>query len=100
MNRSSTGALRAADGGPAVTIGGPLPLPTTAAQSGAWNVGISGTPTVGISGTPSVNAAQNGAWNVGIAGTPNVNVNNHVAVRNIDEKGRIPYMEGGFRTCP
>jgi hypothetical protein len=75
MNRNSTtGALHAADGGPTVTIGGPLPLPTT--------------------------AVQNGAWNVGLTGTPTVNVGNHVAVRNIDEKGRNPYMQGGFVNCP
>jgi hypothetical protein len=74
MNRSSNiGALRAADGGPSVTIGGPLPLPTT--------------------------AAQNGVWNVGVTGTPSVSVSNHVAVRNIDEKGRNPYMQGAFQTC-
>src|SRR5690348_4602688 len=42
---SKVGTLRA-DGGPIVTIGAPLPLPTTAAQSGAWNVGITGSPTV------------------------------------------------------
>lgn len=44
--------------GPSVTIDGPLPLPVTgtvaATQTGAWNVGINGTPTVSISGTPTV----------------------------------------------
>jgi hypothetical protein len=48
-----------------------------AAQSGAWTVGISGTPfvsqsgtwNVGVTGTPSV--AQSGAWNVGILSTAN-----------------------------
>jgi hypothetical protein len=92
MNQhSSTGTLRAADGGPTVTVGGPLPLPTTAAQSGAWNVGITG--------TPNVAATQSGVWNVGISGTPNVSVNNHVAVRNVDEKGRVPYMQTAFQNC-
>ena len=49
-----------AAGGPSVTIEGPLPLPVTgtmaATQTGAWNVGISGTPTlsISISGTPMV----------------------------------------------
>jgi hypothetical protein len=88
---SNTGTLHAANNGPTVTLGGPLPLPTTAAQSGAWNVGIAG--------TPNVAAAQNGRWNVGITGTPNVNVTNDVAVRNVDEKGRVPYMQGAFQTC-
>jgi len=47
IDRSSKdGTLRAADSGPAVTIGGPLPVPTTAAQNGTWNVGITGSPTV------------------------------------------------------
>jgi len=92
MNQHSTnGTLRAADGGPTVTIGGPLPLPTTAAQSGAWNVGITG--------TPGVTAAQGGTWNVGITGTPNVNVANHVTVKNVDEKGRNPYMQTTFQNC-
>jgi hypothetical protein len=50
----STGALRAADGGPTVTIGGPLPLPTMAAQGGVWNVGITGTPNVAVANSPTV----------------------------------------------
>jgi hypothetical protein len=50
----STGALRAADGGPTVTIGGPLPVPTMAAQSGVWNVGITGTPNVAVANSPTV----------------------------------------------
>jgi hypothetical protein len=46
MDRDSkTGTLRAADHTQAVTIS-PLPLPTTAAQDGVWNVGITGSPTV------------------------------------------------------
>ena len=90
MNQSAN-TLKGADGGPTVTIGGPLPLPTTAAQSGAWNVGITG--------SPSVTAAQGGTWNVGITGTPNVSVTNHVAVRNVDEKGRVPFMQGAFQNC-
>ena len=43
---SSAGTLRADNSGPIVTIGAPLPLPTTAAQNGVWNVGITGSPTV------------------------------------------------------
>jgi hypothetical protein len=50
----STGALRAADAGPTVTIGGPLPVPTMAAQSGVWNVGITGTPNVAVANSPTV----------------------------------------------
>jgi hypothetical protein len=90
MNQhSNIGSLHAADGGPTVTVGGPLPLPTTAAQNGVWNVGITGTPSVSISGTP----------NVAVTGTPNVSVTNHVAIRNVDEKGRIPYMQTTFQSC-
>jgi len=73
VSNHQAGALRAADGGPTVTIGGPLPLPTT--------------------------AAQNGVWNVGITGTPKVTVGNTVTVRNIDEKGRTPYQQSGARPC-
>jgi len=39
-----------------------------ATQSGAWNVGVSGT--ANVQGT--VTATQGGTWNVGIAGTPTV----------------------------
>ena len=66
-----------------VTIGGPLPLPTTAAQNGAWNVGINGTANVNVANTLGVNI--NNTPNVSIAGTPNV--------RNADEPGR-----GAFQT--
>jgi hypothetical protein len=67
-------------GGMAVNIVNPLPVPVTGAttvsgavaatQSGAWNVGITGTPNVKV--TNPVTA-------VGITGTPNVNVANTVA---------------------
>jgi hypothetical protein len=60
-----------------------LPLPTTAAQNGAWNVGINGTPNVNVANTPGVNI--NNTPNVSIAGTP--------TVRNSDEPGR-----GAFQT--
>ncbi len=42
-----------------------------AEQSGAWSVGIAGTPAVSISGTADVNATQAGTWNVGIVDTAN-----------------------------
>jgi hypothetical protein len=61
-----------------VTNGPANPVPVNgnvaATQSGAWNVGITGTPTVGIAGTPTVNvgnfpqAAQPPLWQ----GTPYV----------------------------
>lgn len=89
LTNSNIGALHAADSGPIVTVGSPLPLPTTAAQNGAWNVGITGTPNVNVANTPNVN----------ITGRPDVNVTNTVAVRNVDEKGRIPYMQGEFQNC-
>jgi len=73
MNHGFQVSARAADGGPTVTVGGPLPLP--------------------------VSAAQNGAWNVGITGTPRVTVGNTVVVKNVDEKGRIPYQEGRAIPC-
>jgi hypothetical protein len=74
-----------------VTIGGPLPLPTTAAQNGAWNVGINGTANVNVANTPGVNI--NNTPNVSIAGTPNVSIAGTPTVRNADEPGR-----GAFQT--
>jgi hypothetical protein len=98
MNSCATTAeLHAAPTTSPVTIGGPLPLPTTAAQNGAWNVGISGTPSVNVANTPGVNI--NNTPSVNIAGTPNVNVSSTVAIRNVDEKGRIPYMQTVFQNC-
>lgn len=98
MNSGSISpALHAAPTPPTVTIGSPLPLPTTAAQNGAWNVGISGTPNVNVANTPAVNI--NNTPNVNIAGTPSVNVPNTIAVRNVDEKGRIPYIQGQAQAC-
>src|SRR5215472_10941301 len=88
---STTPALNAANTPPVVTIGGPLPLPTTAAQNGAWNVGINGTPNVNVANTPGVNI--NNTPNVSIAGTPNVSIAGTPTVRNADEPGR-----GAFQT--
>jgi hypothetical protein len=91
MNSGSTTALHASPTAPVVTIGGPLPLPTTAAQNGAWNVGISGTPNVNVANTPGVNI--NNTPNVSIAGTPSVSIAGTPTVRNADEPGR-----GAFQT--
>ncbi len=52
MASRHTAAL--ADGGPTITVGGPLPLPVSAEQHGAWNVALSGTPSVNIANSPSV----------------------------------------------
>lgn len=88
---STTPALHAVDMGPTVTIANPLPLPTTAAQNGAWNVGINGTPNVNVANTPGVNV--NNIPNVNINNTPNVNIAGTPTVRNADEPGR-----GAFQT--
>jgi hypothetical protein len=46
------------------------PLDVNAAQSGPWNVGISGTPNVNVANTPlGVNAAQSGTWDVAVSNT-------------------------------
>jgi len=86
---------QAGPGSAPVSITSPLPLPITGTATVSGTVGAtqSGTWNVGISGTPNVTAAQGGTWNVGITGTPSVNVTDTVAVRNVDEKGRIPYMQ-------
>ena len=46
-------ALKANNAAPSVTIGAPIPLPTTSTQSGQWNVGIMGTPTVTVGNSDS-----------------------------------------------
>ena len=101
-----------ATGSAPVTIVGPLPLPTTGTATVSGTVGAtqSGTWNVGISGTPNVTAAQGGTWNVNVANSPafslagtptvNANVTDTVAVRNVDEKGRIPYMQRVALNCP
>ena len=86
----SQNVAKAGPGATQVSIMSPLPLPITgtatvsgtvgATQSGAWNVGISGTPTVNvgampavsINGTPTVNVGSIPA--VSLAGTPTVNI--------------------------
>lgn len=88
---STTPALHAAPTTPPVTIAGPFPLPTTAAQNGAWNVGISGTPNVNVTNTPGVN----------INNTPNVNITGTPTVRNADEPAREAFqatVQVGFGT--
>src|SRR5215469_7202019 len=73
----SHNVAKAGPGSAPVSIVSPLPLPITGSAT--------------VSGT--VGATQSGTWNVGITGTPSVNVTDIVAVRNVDEKGRIPYMQ-------
>lgn len=80
--RAVVGLARAESGG-AVLVGSANPLPVSAVQSGAWNMGgtvnVAGTVPVTVSGTAlvqlatagtvaitgTVNAAQSGPWNVG-----------------------------------
>jgi hypothetical protein len=96
MNSLRPSVLQAA-GGPTVTIDqSQLPLPiqgsttvsgtVSATQSGAWNVGITGTPNVNVVNTASVQ----------LAGTPTVNVTNQanapVFFVNVNDPGRIPYQ--------
>jgi hypothetical protein len=79
-------AASANQGSQSVVVANSTSQPIPAAQSGDWNVGISGTPTVNAQqagapwsvdiGSPTVTAAQGGSWNVGITGTPTVNVVN------------------------
>ena len=80
---------------------GILGTPTvSAAQSGNWNVGITGTVPVsgdvGILGTPTVGAAQNGQWNVGIT---NNSVSNPLHVQEGAEN-TIPYQGDGLIRIP
>jgi hypothetical protein len=74
-------------GGPKVTIESPIPLPVTGSTT--------------VSGT--VAATQSGAWNVGINGTPNVHVTNPatapVLALNVNDPGRIPYQSNRVGFC-
>jgi hypothetical protein len=63
-HRSNSAALHAADGGPTVTIGSPLPVPVTG------SVSIAGASSVNVN-----NTAQNPVP-VAVAGTPGVNISN------------------------
>jgi hypothetical protein len=74
-------------GGLAVNIVNPLPVPVTGSTT--------------VSGT--VAATQSGAWNVGITGTPNVNVTNPatapVLFLNVNDPGRVPYQSSKSANC-
>jgi hypothetical protein len=79
----------AASGAPVTVVN--TPLPVSAEQSGAWNVGITGTPSVQVSNTPTVNLAadtlvkiQNQTANDGNA-VP-------IMVRDSDSPGRHPFQ--------
>src|SRR5215472_18687595 len=82
-------AARAASG-PAVSIGSPIPLPVSGAvsalQSGAWNVGITGTPGVNVTGLPAVTLAS-GASVIAV-NTPS----NPLPILDIDSAIRHPYQ--------
>src|SRR5215469_12132909 len=85
-SRQST--LRGAAPGPTVTIDpSQLPLPVQG------SLGVSG----------AVAATQSGAWNVGITGTPNVKVTNPatapVLFVNVNDPGRIPYQSVAANSC-
>ena len=57
-------------GGPTVTIGGPMPLPVAATQSGAWSVGINNTPNVAVANDAA----------------------HPVKTSSVDDPGRTPYQ--------
>jgi hypothetical protein len=89
---SNPTASAAPPGGPpssSVTLVSPIPLPVSgsvsAAQSGAWNVGLVGTPSVSLAGTPTVNVQNAAAM--------------PVFFRNVDDPGRIPYQSINFINC-
>jgi hypothetical protein len=93
--------LAAAGSAPVIVTNTPLPVQGTvgAAQSGPWNVGISGTPTVNVSSLPAVQfsgtvaTTQSGAWNVGI----NNAATNPVPVRDMDNAARrVPFQTHVF----
>lgn len=91
-NVGVSGAVQVEDNGKSLTVDGAV----DAKQSGAWNVGITGTPTVNVGNTITISdgsgpltvdgtvaatqsgswttaSTQSGTWNVGITGTPSVN---------------------------
>jgi len=89
----STHPAGAAGSAPVTVTNTPLPVQGTvgAAQSGAWNVGISGTPSVNVSSLPAVqfNGAQPVAFSNAEA--------NPVFTRDADNPGRHSYV--GRFTC-
>lgn len=81
-NVGVSGVVQVADNGGSLTVDGTV----GATQSGAWNVGLTGTPAVTVSGPVTVTdgngpltvdgtvaATQSGSWTTAISGTPNVN---------------------------
>jgi hypothetical protein len=87
LMNSHPSTLQAASG-PTVTIDqAQLPLPVQGSVS--------------VGGT--VAATQSGAWNVGITGTPNVKVTNPAAAPvlsvNVNDPGRTPYQSFKFAAC-
>jgi hypothetical protein len=83
-------SARADNGGPIVTIGGPLPVPVSGAvsalQTGAWTVGIAGTPNVNVTGLPAVNLAAGASVNVANTSA------NPVPILDIDSAVRHAYQ--------
>jgi hypothetical protein len=71
-------------------------------------VAVQGTANVSVANTPTVNAKQSGAWTVGISGTPTVEIDNAagsaIAVRDVDRPTAQPFqyeavvtVEDGFQ---
>jgi hypothetical protein len=75
-----TSQLSASGSAPVTVVN--TPLPVTAAQSGAWNVGISNTPGVNVANTPNVN----------IANTPTVALAPGVSIRDADNPARHAFQ--------
>lgn len=98
----------AASSGPAVTVlNTPLPVSGTvsanAAQSGLWNVGITGTPTVNVGTLPAVSIS--GTPTVSVSGMPTVSLAAGASFRDADNAARQPFQQAwscaftGFFFC-
>ena len=77
----------------------PVPVQQQGPLTVQGTLAVSGVATVVLSGTPDVNAHQSGAWNVGITGTPTVKIDtlgNGVTVTNLPiDSGAVRVIQRG-----
>lgn len=79
------------------TVGGTV----NAAQSGPWDVGLTGTPNVNVASMPTVNAQQSGVWMVDVNGIALVRDVDHAARNLYNPQGNFgPSLQiGEFSAC-
>jgi hypothetical protein len=83
-------------GSPSVSVSNfPSTFPST--QSGSWSVGITGTPTVSVGNFPATVAVTQSTspWVVSVSGTPSVSVSNFPATQAVTQSGSWTVLQGG-----